>query len=160
MRAPVVSVILCGGLLIAAAIPILYMHIGVTWVSSFLTAWNRKRGSNALQQDFAAGLAEPTIIVIDGDIDSAEVQEGIDNLKALLAEDNNFGNLSDEEINPDKNLERIEVPVAGGDAMSSVAITAVKRLRKDYVPAAFADTNARVLVGGQTAEAIDHQYRQ
>ena len=156
MRAPVVSVILCGGLLIAAAIPILYMHIGVTWVSSFPDSLESKKGLNALQQDFAAGLAEPTIIVIDGDIDSAEVQEGIDNLKALLAEDNNFGNLSDEEINPDKNLEKIEVPVAGGDAMSSVAITAVKRLRKDYVPAAFADTNARVLVGGQTAEAIDH----
>jgi RND superfamily putative drug exporter len=155
MRRPVVSILLGGGLLVAAAVPILDMNIGNAGVSSIPDSFESKKGFLALEQDFSAGLVEPAVIVVDGDIDSPEVQTGIDLLKAALAEDEAFGEVS-QEVNAQRDLARLEVPVGGGDATSKVALTAVERLREDHIPAAFADVPARVLVTNDTAEALDH----
>jgi RND superfamily putative drug exporter len=43
-----------------------------------------------------------------------------------------------------------------GDVEGKPAANAVRRLRHDYIPAAFAGTNTRVLVGGKTAEDVDY----
>jgi len=155
MRVPIVSLLLGAGLLVAAAIPLFSIDIGHAGVGTFPDSFESKKGFIALEQDFSAGLTEPAVIVVDGDIGSSQVREGIDRLKDTLEGDSAFGNVT-EEVNPEGDLAKLEVPVGGGDASSTVAIDAVNRLRGEYVPAAFAGIPARVLVTGFTAEVIDH----
>jgi len=155
MRFPVISILLGGGLLIAAAVPILYMDIGTAGISTLPDRLESKQGFIALQQDFSEGLIDPIVIVIDGAINENGVQEGIDNLEAILAEDEAFSEVS-HEISPDGELVKLEVVVSGGDASSEVVTSSVKRLRSDYIPEAFEDAQVRVLVTGSTAEMIDH----
>ena len=155
MRAPVISILLGAGLLIAAATPIFDMNTGTAGISSFPDSLESKRGFLALEQDFSAGLVSLTAIVIDGDIDSPVVQGGIDNLQAAMAPDDAFGDVVSLRISPQRDLAILEVPVGGGDASSEVAMAAVERLREDYIPAAFADVPARALVAGETAMSVD-----
>ena len=142
MRAPVISIMLSGGLLVAAAVPLMYMDIGTAGVSTFPDSFESKKGFVALQEDFPAGLAEPVTIVIDGPIDEPTVQEGIDHLTAAIDRDDAFGTVH-QEVNLQRDLARLTVPVAGGESRSDAATDSVVRLRKDYIPAAFADAPAR-----------------
>jgi RND superfamily putative drug exporter len=155
MRLPVISILLAGGLLIGAAVPIFDMNVGMAGISSLPDELESKIGYVALDQDFSAGLTSPTVIVVDGAIDHPEVQGGIDHLNTLLAQDDAFGNVS-QEVNPQRDLAILEVPVGGGDDVSEIAMAAVKRLRDDYIPTAFAGIPARALVTGGTAEGLDH----
>jgi len=155
MRFPLLSILLGGGLLIAAAVPILYMDVGTSGISTLPDYLESKKGFIALEQDFSEGLIDPVVIVIDGSIDEPEIEEGINSLKGILAQHEAFGEVS-QEITPDGELVKLEVPVSGGDASSEVVISAVNSLRSDYIPDAFEDTQARVLVTGSTAEMIDH----
>jgi len=106
MRRPVVSILLGGGLLLAAAVPVLDVDIGTAGVSTIPDRFESKRGFVALERDFSAGLVEPAVIIVDGAIDSPEVQRGIDLLEAALAEDDAFGSVS-REINPQGDLVKL-----------------------------------------------------
>lgn len=90
-----------------------------------------------------------------GAVDELSVQEGIERLTAGLEEDDAFGDV-DQKINPGRDLARLAAPVAGGDHSSAAAMDAVKRLRGDYIPAAFAGVLAEALVTGETAGTLDY----
>ena len=154
-RAPAVSIVLAGGVLIAATVPLIDLNIGVAGVSSFPDSFESKRGYLALERDFSAGLARPVVIVIDGPTEAIDVQERIERLKVSLSEDASFGEV-EERVSPRKDLVRLRVPVAGGDATSAAAISAVERLRQDYIPAAFSGTQAEGPVTGSTAGELDY----
>jgi RND superfamily putative drug exporter len=155
MKAPVTGLVLGGGLLVAAAVPILSMNVGMAGPSSLPDSLESKKGLIALERDFSAGLADPVVIAVDGDIESNEVRGAVERLKDNLAQDDAFG-MVDEVVGPRGNVARLEVPVAGGDASSTPAMDAVKRLRGDYIPDAFAGVPAEVFVTGPTAEGLDH----
>ncbi|MFC1865420.1 MMPL family transporter [Chloroflexota bacterium] len=155
MWSPVISILLSAGLLIAASFPLFDMNIGLAGISSLPDNLESKIGFVALEQDFSAGLTSPTVIVVDGAIDHSEVEEGINRLNALMAQDESFGTVS-QRINPQRDLAVLEVPVGGGDASSEIAMDAVKRLRDDYIPTAFAGVPAKVLVTGEIAGGLDH----
>ena len=154
-RAPAVSVVLAGGVLIAAAVPLIDLNIGEAGVTSFPDSYESKKGYLALERDFSAGLAQPVVIAVDGPIDASDVQEGIERLKTSLNEDAAFGDVT-ERVSPRKDMVRLTAPVAGGDATSAAAFSAVERLRQDYLPAAFRATQAEGLVTGATAEELDY----
>ena len=154
MWSPILSLVLAGGLLIAAAVPVLDMNIGFGGISTFPDRLESKKGFVALEQYFSAGLTSPTTIVVDGTIDRADVQGAIDRLTAFLAQDHSFGSVS-EQINPGRDLAKLDVAIGGGDSTSQAAREAVERLRKNYIPFAFAGVPARALVTGDTAEWVD-----
>jgi hypothetical protein len=56
------------------------------------------------------------------------------------------------QTNKQGDLALVEVPV-NGDPNSQAAVAAVRHPRQVTIPAAFAGTDVRVLVGGQTAVA-------
>ena len=58
-------------------------------------------------------------------------------------------------MNPAGDLGVLSVPLVG-DPLSDSAVEAVRDLRAEYVPAAFAGSGATVLVTGTTAENIDY----
>ena len=95
------------------------------------------------------------MIVVDGPVEASDVQEGIERLKTFLSEDAAFGDVT-ERVSPRKDLVRLAAPVAGGDATSAAAFSAVERLRQHYIPAAFRATQAEGLVTGATAEELEY----
>ena len=154
MKQPVISLLLAGGFLIAAAYPFFDINTGASGVSSFPESIESKEGFLILDQEFSAGEVTPAEIVIDGDIDSPLVQSGIEDLKAQLALDNAFSEARPLQVNDDRDLALLSVPVAG-DSASDEAIDAIKRLRNQYIPAAFGDVPAEVHVAGETAINTD-----
>ena len=84
MRQPLISLILGGGLLIAALVPFFDINTGSAGVSSMPDGIESKEGFLVLDQKFSAGEATPAEIVIDADIDSQPVQSGIERLIAAL----------------------------------------------------------------------------
>jgi RND superfamily putative drug exporter len=55
----------------------------------------------------------------------------------------------------DGNVAALDVPIHGDDA-SDQALSAVRNLRSTVIPDVFGATDARVLVGGRTAEQVDY----
>ena len=154
MRQPVISILLAGGILVAALVPFFDISTGASGVSSFPDAIESKEGFLILDEEFSAGEVTPAEIVIEGPIDSQLVRAGIESLKAALAEDSAFGAPRPLEVNPGRDLALLSVPVAG-DAVRQEAEDAIKRLRSQYVSAAFEGVPAKVHVAGETAFNID-----
>ena len=154
MRQPVVSLILGGGLLVAALIPFFDINTGAAGVSTMPDGIESKEGFLLLDEKFSAGEATPTEIVVDGDINSPAVREGILKLSELLARDESFSRPRPLQVNSALDLALLSVPVAG-DATSRATQDAIKRLRNTYIPEAFAGVEATVLVTGETAFNID-----
>ena len=154
MRQPLISLILAGGLLIAALVPFFDINTGSAGISSIPDGTESKEGFLILDEHFSAGEATPAEIVIDGDIDSQPVQLGIERLIAALEEDSFFSQARELQANEQRDLALLSVPVAG-DATSRATQDAIMRLRNTYIPTAFAGVQAEVFVTGETAFNID-----
>ncbi len=98
----------------------------------------------------------PAQIVIEGDIASQPVQGAIESLKAAMATDivNAFSLAAPLEVNKAGTVALLTVPVAG-DSAEDESKAAISRLRREYVPAAFAGVPATVSVTGETAYNMD-----
>jgi putative drug exporter of the RND superfamily len=150
---PALSLAVSAGLLVALALPVVGLHIGTSGVSALPDWFASKQGFLALQRDFPATSTEPAQIVVSRASDP-EIASALAQLRTRLAADPRFG---EGEIarSTDGTVALLSVPVAG-DASSTRATDAVRELRSELVPDAFAGTNAEVLVGGQSAENIDY----
>ena len=154
VRRPGISFVAGAAVLVALAVPAFGLNIGSAGVTTLPDDLASKRGYLALQSSFPATSAEPAEIVVDGDLNSATVTSAIGKLRSDLAKDSRFG-ASSLQVNPSRDLGVISVALVG-DALGDEAVDAVRDLRSDLVPAAFAGTGAKVLVTGQTAENIDY----
>ena len=154
LRRPVVSLVAAAVVLLVAALPLFGMNIGAAGISTLPDNLISKQGVVALERSFPAAGADPAEIVVEGDVSSPEVRRGIERLRESFRRDHDFGAASLER-SPDGEAVLLTVPVAA-DPLSDRALDAVKRLRADYVPAAFDGGEARVLVTGTTAENIDY----
>ena len=153
MRRPVVSVVITVVVLLVVAAPFLTIDLGNAGVSTLPKDTDTYRAFAILDEHFSAGLVAPTEIVIDApNVNAPDVETSTARLVATLAADEAFGP-STVETNEVGDLALISVPVAG-DWSGDEAIAAVKRLRNDYIPEAFAGADAEVLVTGETAENI------
>ncbi|HLM32814.1 MAG TPA: MMPL family transporter [Gaiellaceae bacterium] len=153
MRRPVVSLVVAGGLLLALALPILSMNTGFAGISTLPDRFPSKQGFTVLSEEFPQAGTNPVEIVVDGDVESPAVQRGIERLQLRLAENPIFGPAT-VEPNEAGDLARITVPVT--DSASPEAYDAVRFLRSEDIPAAFAGADARVLVTGESAENVDY----
>ena len=154
MARPILSIVVAGGFLIAATLPLLSINTGLPGVSTFPEDSTPRAAFAILTEDFSAGLLSPTEIVIDApDVSDPEIEAGIERLEATLATDPLFSPVTTE-VNEAGDLAVLSVLIAA-DPFEDAAYSAMDRLRDDYVPAAFAGVEANVLVGGQTAMAND-----
>ncbi len=153
IRQPALCFAVSAALLIAASIPYFDINTGFSGISTLPDSLPAKQAFGILDREFSGGLIAPAQVVIDGDVDSPEVQQGVTRLKSLLAGDSAFGEAS-YEANADGTVALLEMPVAG-DPSSGEAQQAVERLRDDYVPQAFEGVPGRVLVGGDIAANLD-----
>ncbi|HEX6660089.1 MAG TPA: MMPL family transporter, partial [Ilumatobacter sp.] len=153
LRRPVISLLLATVVLLILAAPVLGLRSGEAGVSTLPDRLAAKQGYLALNAAFPGQTTEPVEIVIDGDADTPAVQAGIDRLRERLAGEPRFGRPA-LDTDPAGDLSMLTVPIAG-DPLSEEAVDAVRALRSEHVPAAFRDPGVEVLVGGDTAEAID-----
>jgi RND superfamily putative drug exporter len=154
MGRPVVSLVAGAGLLIVLAIPYFSIHTGTSGVSTLPDDIEGKRAFVLLEENFAGGLSEPAEVVIDGDISAPNVQTAIDELTATVTGIEAFASPNPLEVNEAGDLAVLSIPFRG-DIYEDASVQAIRDLREEYVPAAFADTDARVLVGGETAFNVD-----
>ena len=153
MKRPVVSLLVAGGLLIAAAVPVLNLSTGFTGVSTLPDDVRSKQGFEILDEKFSAGNVTPAEVVIEGQISSPEVQAAIEALKTKLASDpaGAFGEPQPPEVNAEGTLLLLTVPVAG-DSANVESKSAIRRLDDQYIPEIFDDVSAaKVYVTGETA---------
>jgi uncharacterized membrane protein YdfJ with MMPL/SSD domain len=154
MRRPVASLATAVALLLAAAVPVFSLETGSSGVSTLPDRFASKHGFQLLNQEFPGQSTDPVQIVVDGNASSPAVQRGIDRVEAALAEGPLFGEPT-VETNETGNTTLITVPI-GGDAVSEPAIEAVRDLRTEVVPEAFAGAEAEVLIGGDTAMELEY----
>ena len=107
-----------------------------------------KQGFDAYSEEFGGGGTGAAQIVVRGDAGTA-----IERLRSQLANDTAFGPAA---VQPGEGAVTLVTAPIRGDASSEAAYAAIERLRGDYVPQAFAGTDAEVMVGGDTAADVDY----
>jgi RND superfamily putative drug exporter len=150
---PVISVVVTGSLLVAAAAPLLTINLGDIGISSLPEDSDQRHAFDVLNEEFSDGVLTADIVIDASDVNAPAVQSGIVDLTASLDEDEFFG-ASEIETNASGDLALLTV-VMPGDYSSPESKSALKRLRSDYIPAAFDDGTADILVGGATASSVD-----
>jgi len=155
MAHPWISAGLSTALLVALAIPYFRIDIGSTGISTFPEDLQSVQAFNILNEEFSAGRIDPAEVVIEGDVNSPEVAASIERLRGLIANDPNISEMGQLTAGPDGQAGYVSI-FLNGDSTSPEAMSALRKLRSDYVPQAFEGTDADVVVGGGTAGTVDY----
>lgn len=148
MKRPVVSLVLSVGVMLALALPVLDFKTGEAGIRTMPDRFLSKQGFSALEEEFGVGTTDTMIVVVDAPELSVEVHDGIQRLVDELEANPAFRQVEVERY-PDRMLAVIEA-VPAGDSRDERALDAVRELRESEIP------GARVLVTGETAEALDY----
>jgi RND superfamily putative drug exporter len=140
--------------LLAAASPIFGMRIGTSGATLLPSRFEARQGFAELERDFPGATANPVEIVVAKGAGEPAAKQALERLRATLASDPDFGPGRIARAS-NGTVAMLVVPVRG-DPAGDAAVSAVRDLRSTRVPAAFAATDAEVLVGGTTSEDIDY----
>ena len=154
MRRPVTSLVAAVVVLLAAASPVLDLHLGANGVSTLPNRLASKQGYQALARSFPQASAAPVLVAIQGDVTAPRARAGIARLRSRIAADSAFGGVGDLRVSADRRLAALIVPLSG-DKTSDAALGAVRRLRDTLIPQTLGDTDLRAVVGGDTADNVD-----
>jgi uncharacterized membrane protein YdfJ with MMPL/SSD domain len=154
MRRPVVSLVLAAGLLLALAAPVLALDTGTSGAATLPDRFESKQGYLLLREEFPKQSTEPVEIAVAGDVRGPAVEGALARLEQELARRPIFGEPT-VESNAAGTVARVSVPLAANPD-GERAIAAVRDLRSDVVPRTFAEADAEVYVGGDTAEELDY----
>ena len=149
MGRPVISLVLGAGILIAAASSYLNINTGTAGVSSMPEDAPSRQAFEILATEFSGGLSAPIEVLVEGEAAAPEIRSAIGELESRLAADGRFGP-AQTMVNDEGNATIVSFPVKA-DPTSGAAMSAIAHIREVHVPAAFAGTDAEVLVGGETA---------
>ena len=150
---PVISVVVTGGLLVAATVPVFGINLGNVGISSLPEDSDSRHAFDVINREFSDGVLTADIVVDSANVNDPAIQQAIASLTASLEADEFFGTPTIES-NQAGDLALITVAMPG-DFSSSDSKDALERLRGDYIPSAFEDASADVFVGGPTAETVD-----
>jgi uncharacterized membrane protein YdfJ with MMPL/SSD domain len=153
MRRPVASLAASIALLVALAVPYAWVQAGSSGVSTLPDSFASKRAFELLDSESGARDNTDADVVVSGDVRSPRVQSAAERFQRALAGDERYG-APDASISPEGEAAIITVPIAG-DPLSQRATDAVRDLRDRYIPDAFADSGAEVLVAGEPAGELD-----
>jgi uncharacterized membrane protein YdfJ with MMPL/SSD domain len=153
-RRPVVSLVVAAGFLLALAAPVFALNTGTSGAATLPDRFESKQGYLLLRAEFPKQTTAPVEIAVAGDVDGPDVQDALIRLEQELADRSIFGDTT-VETNQAGTVARVTVPIAGNPD-GEEAIEAVRDLRSDAVPDAFAGVDAGVYVGGDTAEELDY----
>ena len=153
-RFPIVSIVVVAAPMIAATYFYFEIETGLSGVDSFPEGAQTREAFFVLEEEFSFGLVTPTEIVIDGAVDSPQVQEAIGKLETSLMGDPRFPMPPALTANPQGDLALLTLAIPG-EPRDRAVVDILWDIRSEYVPAAFGGVPAEVYVGGATAEAAD-----
>jgi uncharacterized membrane protein YdfJ with MMPL/SSD domain len=154
MRRPVVSLVACTALLLAAAAPILDLRLSEPGIRSFPEGAPSRQGFAALEEEFGIGTVDDVIVVVEGEVEESPLSEAVAGFVERLESNRAFRN-PELEVSPDGQIAVVEALVAG-DSRDQRALDAVTALRESDVPEVFDGLDASVYVTGETAEVLDY----
>jgi putative drug exporter of the RND superfamily len=158
MRRPVISMLTVGLMLIGLSAVYFTIEIGESGIDTLPQDSSSYRAFAMIRDDFSAlSLESPNMVVIDAaNVNSADIQTGIEQLSTTLAADPDFG---PPQVRINEAGDLVVISTAALDATgSSRSIRSIERLRSEYVPHAFGGTNAEVLVTGPSAYTVDFNH--
>ena len=159
-RFPVVSILVIGVPMIVLAAFYFSIETGLNDVNTFPEKSKTKEAFAVFKEEFSVGEVSPAgflsqaEIVIEGDVNSPQVQEAMARLVKSIVDDPAFPVPPSQEVNPDGSLALLTLPYPG-EPNSRAATAKMAILREQHIPAAFDGAPAEVYVGGVTAEAAD-----
>ena len=159
-RYPIISILLVGVPMIVLTSFYFGIKTGLNDVNTFPDSSDTKQAFIVFEEEFSvgevspAGILSPAEIVVDGDIDSPQVQQAISRLVKSLEGDTAFPIPPLQEVNPAGDLALLTLPFPG-KPNSRAATDKMVTLRDVHVSEAFEGVPAEVYVGGATAEAAD-----
>ena len=154
MRRPVASLVLAAGLLLALAAPVLTLDTGTSGAATLPDRFESKQGYLLLREEFPKESTEPVEVAVTGDVRAPAIRGALARLERQLAARPIFGEPTID-TNDAGTVLRVSVPLADNPD-GERAIEAVRDLRSDAAPRAFAGVDAEVYVGGDTAEELDY----
>jgi putative drug exporter of the RND superfamily len=153
MRRPRLSLAAGVILLAGLAIPYTGINTGSSGVTTLPDSFQSKRAFELLEEAFGPQRTAVADIVVSGDVDSPSVKSAVAGLQARLRSDDRFGEMrADRSDGGDVAVISVAVD---GDPLGKRAISAVRDLRGEYIPAAFRGVSAEALVTGATAGEMD-----
>ena len=153
LRRPALSLLLTAGIMIAAAVPTLGLHIGASGVTTLPNDLPSKRGYVALKAAFPAQSPYAAQVVVQGGTAPA-ARTALIRLQRELATDPRFG-AGTIQTSSTMDVALLTVPVRG-DPVGGAAISAVRDLHNRLIPSVFAGSRAEVLVGGKTEQNAEY----
>ena len=153
-RLPLVSLLIVGGAMIVAAAFFFQINTGTNGVDVYPEGSFTRDAFLILEEEFSFGVVNPAEIVIDGAIDSPQVQEAIGKLTESLQADPRYPLPPELKTFPEAELAILSVVIAGEPGSPS-AISAVNSIRDEHITAAFEGVPAEAIVGGLSATHAD-----
>ena len=155
VRFPHISIVAVAVPMVVAIVFYFQIETGLNGVDVFPEGAQTRDAFFVMEKDFSFGLVNPTEIVIDGNINSPQMQSAIAKLQTSLAGDEKLQLASPEpQVNPAGDLAVVTVFIQG-ESRSQDAVDVATTIREEYIPSAFEGVDAEVLVGGITAETAD-----
>ncbi len=155
MRHPWVAAISAVAVLLAMAAPFARISVGSLGISTFPDHLQSVQAFEILDEEFSAGFIDPAEVVLEGDADSPEVTEAFAAFRSSLRADTAFATVSELTVN-EAGTHAYFTILVNGDSTSEAALGSIRRLRADYIPAAFGEAPVEVYVGGGTAANVDY----
>ena len=149
MARPIVGVVLTVVILLAITAPAFMLETGAAGQPETLPPGERRDAYQLLVDNFPAGMLSPVEVVVDAPR-SAEIDGAIERLSAAMEASGDFAAGSTLTWNGAGDLALISGPLAAGIDSES-GYEAVRELRSELIPAAFANLDTSVHVTGQTA---------
>lgn len=167
MKRPWSSMLLATAFLVALGYFYFDLDKGTSGISVLPDDEPAKQGFQLLNEKFGFGSNAPALIAIDGDVGSLNVQSAISDLEKAISDDAGLLMLypaADDpytpppvRIEPGVSLASLTA-VLPGDPSDQTALTTIRRLREDLIPAAFSsvpEESYKIYVGGSSAEVVD-----
>ncbi|MCY3895848.1 MAG: MMPL family transporter [Chloroflexi bacterium] len=154
MGFPIISILAIAVPMIVLTVFYFDIKTGLSGVDAFPEGTQSREAFYVLEENFSFGIVNPVEVVIDGNVNSPEVQGAVQRLQAALSNDPRFPIPPVPTVNEAGDLALLTL-VIHGESSSQAAVDAVTALRDEYIPAAFEGVSANVLVGGVTAITAD-----
>ena len=155
-RFPVISLLIVGGVMIAAAAFFFQINTGTNGVDVYPEGSFTRDAFFVLEEEFpfGFGVVNPAEVVIRGDLADPAVRDGALKLAAAIQADPRFPAPPVPKEVPQAGLAILYVAVPG-EPSSPASLAAIEAIRDEHIPAAFTGVAAEVIVGGQSATFAD-----
>ena len=156
MRVPIISMLVAVIILGSLIVPFFDLSKGTSGISMLPDDEPVKQAFQLLNRKYGFGSDSPALVVIYGQVSSDEISEAISKLEGLMDADGSIVKPTIK-ISEQGALAVLEAPLPG-DPFGEEALSTVRRIRSDLIPAAFegvSDNKFRALVGGASAEIVD-----